>query len=246
MKFDITTFLFQIVNFIVLLFILKRVLYKPVREIIERRRAAVDKTVQDAEKTKQEALELREKYGKEMAGLKDLREQTLERLQEEAMGEKKRLLDKAEEEAGRVMEREKAIFDAEKKRLEAELKDKAIDTACLMTENLLRDLSDEDIHSAVLRRLLKGLGDIAKDLSGMAGKDEEVRIEIASAYPLSAQELEKLGMTLEALLSRKVAIETAVDERLIAGARIRVYDKVYNFSLSGQVDLFRKRLKETV
>lgn len=246
MKFDLTTFLFQIVNFIVLLFILKRVLYKPVREIIERRRAAVDKTVQDAEKTKQEALELREKYGKEMAGLKDLREQTLERLQEEAMGEKKRLLDKAEEEAGRVTEREKAIFDAEKKRLEAELKDKAIDTACLMTENLLRDLSDEDIHSAVLRRLLKGLGDIAKDLSGMAGKDEEVRIEIASAYPLSAQELEKLGVTLEALLSRKVAIETAVDERLIAGARIRVYDRVYNFSLSGQVDLFRKRLKETV
>lgn len=246
MKFDLTTFLFQIANFIVLLFILKRLLYKPVREIIEKRRAAIDKTVQDAEKTRQDALELREKYGEEMARLKDLREQTLERLQEEAMEEKKRLLGKAEEEAGRVVEREKAIFDAERKRLLAELKDEAIDTACVMTENLMKDLSDEDIHKAVFRRLLKGLEEIAKDLSGMGGKDEEIRIEIASAYPLDAEELEKFGKTLESLLSRKVAVDTAIDKNLIAGARMKAYDKVYNFSLSGQVDLFRKRLKETV
>ncbi|MEJ2684384.1 MAG: F0F1 ATP synthase subunit delta, partial [Candidatus Sulfobium sp.] len=240
MKFDLTTFLFQIVNFIVLLFILKRLLYKPVREIIEKRRAAIDKTVQDAEKTRQDALELREKYGEEMARLKDLRAQTLERLQEEAMEEKKRLLGRAEEEAGRVIERDKAIFDAEKKRLQAELKDEAIDTACVMAENLLKDLSDEDIHRAVYRRLLKGLEEIAKDLSGMGGKDEEIRVEIASAYPLGGEELEKFGATLESLLSRKVAVDTAIDENLIAGARIKAYDKVYNFSLSGQVDLFRK------
>ena len=35
MKFDIWTFLFQIINFVVLLFILKRILYRPVKEIIE-------------------------------------------------------------------------------------------------------------------------------------------------------------------------------------------------------------------
>jgi F-type H+-transporting ATPase subunit b len=244
MRFDLTTFLFQIVNFIVLLFILKRLLYKPVREIIEKRRALIEKTVQDAEKTKLDALELREKYQKEMDQLKDVRGQTLERLQQEVMEEKKKMLRTAEEEAGRVIEREKAIFAAEKKRLQTELKDEAVDTACVLAENLLKDLSDEELHKAIFRRLLKGLEETVPDLSGI--KEEPLRLELASAYPLSKEELGKFSATLESLLSRKVIVDTSLDESLIAGTRMKAYDKVYNFSLSGQVDLFRGRLRETV
>jgi F-type H+-transporting ATPase subunit b len=244
MRFDLTTFLFQIINFIVLLFILKRLLYKPVREIIEKRRALIEKTVRDAEKTKQDALELREKYQKEMDQLKDVRGQTLERLQQEVMEEKKKMLRTAEEEAGRVIEREKAIFDAEKKRLQAELKDEAVDTACVLAVNLLKDLSDEELHKAVYRRLLKGLEEIVPDLSGIKG--EPLRLELASAYPLDKEELGRFSATLESLLSRKVIVDTSIDENLIAGTRMKAYDKVYNFSLSGQVDLFRGRLRETV
>jgi F-type H+-transporting ATPase subunit b len=244
MRFDLTTFLFQIVNFIVLLFILKRLLYKPVREIIEKRRALIEKTVQDAEKTKLDALELREKYQKEMDQLKDVRGQILERLQQEVMEERKKMLRTAEEEAGRVIEREKAIFDAEKKRLQTDLKDEAVDTACVLAENLLKDLSDEELHKAIFRRLLKGLEDIVPDLSGI--KEEPLRLELASAYPLSKEELGKFSATLESLLSRKVIVDTSLDESLIAGTRMKAYDKVYNFSLSGQVDLFRGRLRETV
>jgi F-type H+-transporting ATPase subunit b len=246
MKFDLATFLFQIINFIVLLFILKRLLYKPVREIIEKRRALIEKTVQDAGKTKQEALELREKYQKEMAQLKDLRGQTLERLQEEVMEEKKRLLGTAEEEAGRVMEKEKAVFDAEKKRLQTELKEEAIDTVCALAANLLKDLSDEEFHKAIYRKLLTGLEEIVPDLSNITGKNEPLKIELASAYPLNGEELGKFSATLESLLSRKVIVTTSLDENLIAGTRMKAYDKVYNFSLSGQVELFRRRLKETV
>jgi F-type H+-transporting ATPase subunit b len=244
MRFDLTTFLFQIVNFIVLLFILKRLLYKPVREIIEKRRALIEKTVQDAEKTKKEARELREKYQKEMDRLKEARGQALERLQQEVMEEKKKLMRTAEEETGRVMEREKAIFDAEKKRLRTELKDEAVDTACVLAENLLKDISDEELHKAIYRRLLKGLEEIVPDLSGI--KDEPLRLELASAYPLSKEELGKFSSTLESLLSRKVSVATSIDKKLIAGTRMKAYDKVYNFSLSGQLDLFRGRLRETV
>lgn len=246
MKFDLTTFLFQIVNFIVLLFILKRLLYKPVKEIIEKRRAMIENTVKDAEKTRQDALDLRGKYEEEMAKLKDLRNQTLEKLQEEALLERKRLLGKAEEEAGRVLEKGKAVLEAEKKKLQLEIKERSIDTACTMAVNLLGDLTDEELHKAVYRKLLDGLDGIAADLSAKAGKDESLRLELASAYPLSEEELQKFSRNLESLLSRKADVRTVIDDHLIAGARINAYDRVYNFSLSGQVDLFRRRLKETV
>ena len=178
--------------------------------------------------------------------MKDLRQQTLEKLQEEALEEKKRLLGTAREEAGRLIEKEKAVFDAEKKRLQLEIKDEAIDTACVMGASLLKDLSDEELHKAAYRRLLEELEKIAPDLSNMAGKDEALNLELASAYPLSGEEVERVSATLRSHLARKVTVKALTDKDLIAGARIRAYDKVYNFSLSGQMDLFRKRLKETV
>jgi F-type H+-transporting ATPase subunit b len=245
MKFDLTTFVFQVINFIVLLFILKRLLYKPVREIIETRRGLVAKTVQDAEKTKQDALELKEKYQNEIDTLKDVRAEAMEKLQKEVMAEKKRLIARAGEEAGAVMERERAVLDVEKKRLGEELKERAVDAACTFALHLLKDISDEQLHRALCGRLLKGLGEIASDLGDMKRGGGPLPVEFAAAYPFDRDALAELRQGLESLLSRKVAITSTVDETLIAGAKIKTCDRVYDYSLSGQVDLLRARLKET-
>jgi F-type H+-transporting ATPase subunit b len=245
MRFDLTSFLFQIINFVVLLFILKKLLYKPVREIIAQRRGLIAKTVQDAEKAKQDALELKEKYREEMGKLEDLRDQTLETLRKEVMEERKKLIGRAEEEAGKVREKQNAILEAEKRRLYAELKDQAIDTVCIFASRLLKDVSDEALHETLYRKLLKGLEEIVSDLAHIQEKEVPLTIELATAYPLNGEASARFRQTLESLLSRKVTVDTTLDETLIAGTRIKAYDKVYNYSLSGQIDLLRMRLKET-
>ena len=245
MKFDLTTFLFQIINFVVLLFILKKLLYKPVREIIEKRRKLIAITVQDAEKAKQDALELKARYQEEINKLEDLRVRTLEKVQEEVMEERKKLIGRAEEDAANVREKQTAILAAEKKRLQAELKDQAVDTVCIFASRLLKDISDQELHKTIYRRLLKGIGEIVSDLAGMKEQKEPLIVELATAYPLGGEESAQFGQTLESLLSRKVIVTTTLDETLIAGTRIKAYDKVYNYSLSGQVELLKMRLKET-
>ena len=245
MKFDLTTFLFQIINFVVLLFILKKLLYKPVREIIEKRRKLIAITVQDAEKAKQDALELKARYQEEINKLEDLRVRTLEKVQEEVMEERKKLIGRAEEDAANVREKQTAILAAEKKRLQAELKDQAVDTVCIFASRLLKDISDQELHKTIYRKLLKGIGEIVSDLAGMKEQKEPLIVELATAYPLGGEESAQFGQTLESLLSRKVIVTTTLDETLIAGTRIKAYDKVYNYSLSGQVELLKMRLKET-
>jgi F-type H+-transporting ATPase subunit b len=245
MKFDIWTFLFQIINFVVLLFILKRLLYKPIREIMDKRRRIIEKNVEDAEKTKIEAQELKRKYQEEMDKLKDVRILTFEKLQEEVEVERKKLMGRAEEEAGKIIEKERAIFDTEKKRLETELKDKAIDTVCVFASRLLRDISDEELHSAIYRKLLKEVERITSDITKIEKKDEPLTIEIITAYELSEEKLKGLQKTIESLISRKVNINQTIDKNLIAGIKIKVYDMVYDSSLSGQIDSLKLRLKGT-
>ncbi len=245
MKFDIWTFLFQIINFVVLLFILKRLLYKPIREIMDKRRRIIEKNVEDAEKTKMEAQELKKKYQEEMDKLKDIRILTFEKLQEEVEVERKKLMGRAEEEAGKIIEKERAIFDTEKKRLETELKDKAIDTVCVFASRLLRDISDEELHSAIYRKFLKEVERIASDITKIEKKDEPFTIEIITAHELSEEELKGLQKTMESLVSRKVDINQTIDKDLISGIKIKVYDMVYDSSLSGQIDSLKLRLKGT-
>jgi F-type H+-transporting ATPase subunit b len=46
MQFNWSTFAFQIVNFLILVFILHKVLYKPITNIIAKRRAAIEEKIQ--------------------------------------------------------------------------------------------------------------------------------------------------------------------------------------------------------
>jgi F-type H+-transporting ATPase subunit b len=243
MKFDIWTFLFQIINFVVLLFILKRILYKPVKEIMEKRRGIIEKTIEDAEKTKKEALELKEKHQEEMNKIKELQVRMTENMKNEVEEEKKRLLMEAEKEAANILERERALFETEKKRFETELRGKVIDTVTIFTMNLLKDISDKELHKGIYRRFLHDLGGITSNIS--AKDDESVIIELISAYPVKEEELLEVREAMESHLSKKVAINAQIDKTLIAGLKIKINDMVYDSSLLGQINSLTSRLKET-
>jgi len=243
MKFDIWTFLFQIINFVVLLFILKRILYKPIKEIMEKRRGLIEKTIKDAEKTKKEAQELKEKHQEEMNKIKELQVRMTENMKNEVEEEKKRLLMEAEKEAAKILERERALFETEKKRFETELKGKVIDTVTVFAMNLLKDISDEELHKGIYRRFLYDLGGI---ISNISAKDSaSVTVDLISAYPVDEEELIELQKAMESHLSKKVTIDTKIDKTLIAGLKIKVNDTVYDSSLLGQINSLTSRLKET-
>ena len=48
MEMDWSTFILEIINFLILVWILKRFLYRPILEVIARRREGVEKTLSEA------------------------------------------------------------------------------------------------------------------------------------------------------------------------------------------------------
>jgi F-type H+-transporting ATPase subunit b len=244
MKFDIWTLLFQIINFFVLLFILKRLLYKPVKEIIEKRKEMIEKKLKKAHETESEALELRKKTEEELKKLAEHKVQALEKIRLEAEDEKKMLIAEAEKDARAVIEKEKALFDLEKRKLNAELRDRAVDTVSVFASNLLRDLSDKDIHKSIIKRLLQEFDKIAADVKALKGEENKITIDLTTAYPIEEEELENIRSSLESSVLRKVSIITTVDNALIGGIKLRLQDLVYDFSLAGQIEALKTRLKE--
>lgn len=244
MKFDLWTFFFQVINFAVLFFILKKLLYKPIREIILKRRDMVTKTIEDAEKTKKEAEEIKAKYLSEMQGLEETRAQALEDIRLEAARERESLLSESRKEAEKLIEKEKMLFEEEKKRFEADLKSSAIESVAIFSENLMKGIADAELHSAIVRRAIHDMGLFAPEIAGKKRGTEALNLDIAVAYPLTDKELREIKNLLEATIGEMVNINIALEQGLIAGIRTKMYDKIYDFSLKGQIELFKESLRE--
>ncbi len=243
MKFNIWTFLFQIINFVVLLYILKRLLYRPVRQILEKRRDSIRKSMEDAEKVMNEARELKERHEQELRELDERKVRMLDEMRQKVLEEKKKLMLEAEKEAGTRVEKAMALFEVEKSGFERGLKEQAVEMVQLFSANILRDIADEELHRSLWRRFLGELGPIAGEIAERGAREDAIEIGLVSAYPTTAEEIGALRGALEGRLGKTVTINPEVDAMLIAGVRLRTRDMVYDSSLVGQVEAFGSRLK---
>lgn len=154
MQISLPQIIAAIVNFFVLLAILKVFLYKPVFNMLEARKAEIDQNLSEAERARKEAGELKKQYEVE---LKEANTKAQAIINEAtALGEKNRtdLIAEARAEITRLNERAKADIaretDQAAQRLKAEVANIAIDAA----ESVLKREVSQAEHEQVLDQFI--------------------------------------------------------------------------------------------
>ncbi|WP_256201370.1 ATP synthase F0 subunit B [Thermoanaerobacter thermocopriae] len=79
--FNIWTFIFTIINILVLYYILKRLLFKPVTQFLEDRENKIKSSLEEAEREKQEAYNLKAKYEEILQNADNEKKAIIERAQ---------------------------------------------------------------------------------------------------------------------------------------------------------------------
>jgi F-type H+-transporting ATPase subunit b len=148
----------QIINFLVLLGILYRLLYRPLLAKMEERTAAIKRSLDEAQKARAEAARQQEENAARLRQAHQeaavIREQALK----EAAEEQKRLVDSARAEAQRLVDSARAQLDADVRRVRQELRREVGDLATAVAEKLMRrSLRDED-HRRIVAEAVAGLG----------------------------------------------------------------------------------------
>jgi F-type H+-transporting ATPase subunit b len=243
MKFNVWTFIFQLINFFVLLYILKRLLFKPVRELLEKRRAAEKKAMEDSEKVRRDAVALAEEYKKKQAEFEAVRGGMLASAEEDAEERRKVILKKAEEESKSIVERGEAKLDREIKTAATALKDEVIGNSIAYASAILGGLADENLHGRLLGRLMELTPEMVAEAGRHSNSENGVPVEIVSARAVPEPLLEKIRKEFEAIPFKKITVSSRVDATLVAGAVLRVFDKVYDASLKGQISSFGQKLR---
>jgi F-type H+-transporting ATPase subunit b len=146
----------QGVNFLILLLILQRLLYRPFLAKMEERTQAIQKSLDEAQAARAEAARQQEENAARLraahAEAAAIREQALK----EAAEEQKRLVDAARTESQRLVETAKAQMDADVRRAREELRREVGELATAVAEKLVRrSLRDEDHRRIVADAIAK-------------------------------------------------------------------------------------------
>lgn len=153
------TCLFTLVNLFILYKFMKKLLFKPVQNMIDSRQKEIDDLYADAGRSKAEAETLKAQYEGQLSEANAERERILKAAHQRALQQQETMLREAQEQAARTLKRADDQIELEKKQARNELKNEVSDMAVQIAGAVLaRDVKPAE-HEALIDSFIDGLGD---------------------------------------------------------------------------------------
>jgi F-type H+-transporting ATPase subunit b len=165
------TFFFELLCFIVILWILWKKVLPRISDAIEKRQATIKQQFEDAQKAKSEAEKARKEYQDALAETR----KEISRLRDEANQEKAQIIEEARStartEATAVAEQERAKLATERQQVLMSLRNEIGELAFTLSEKIVHEsLRDEDRQRRLVDDFIAGVGATAEAETTHAGR----------------------------------------------------------------------------
>jgi F-type H+-transporting ATPase subunit b len=224
MHFDPWTLGLQAANFLVLLWLLHRFLYRPVLAIIAQRQAEAAKLTGEVQAQKQAIEAQRQALEREQAELAAQRETALTAAREAVEAERKTLLAKAHAEAEAVRAEAGKSFERERAEIVASVGRDAARLAVAIATRLLGEVPAGELQARMLDQICEDVGALpAETRRRMAERltDRQDTPQVVTATPLDAAAAARFTERLGAALGAPASPAFQVDPALIVGVELR-------------------------
>ncbi|MGE5194404.1 MAG: F0F1 ATP synthase subunit delta [Deltaproteobacteria bacterium] len=238
MTFNLWTFLLEAFNFLVLAWVLHRLLYRPLREAIDRRREAHERAQAEAEKARDQARALQEQLQAQIADLDRQRQETLRQAHEQAAAERQRMLNDAGQAVQQRQEASRTALAREREETLKALRTEVIAQAVDLARRLLSEAASIALDSQLTSRLVESLRqcpDADREELRRVWNPQDVAV-LETAGDLDGGAVEQVTGAVAALLGQPVSLTVARQPSLISGARLRLGGRVWDASVAGQLD----------
>jgi len=243
-----STFTLEIINFLVLLWILKHFFYKPVLNVISTRQANIVEKIDSTLEKEKAAKTLIEQYNNRLHVWQKEKQEAQQALQDEIAHKRSELLKKMHD----SMEAERQKLAAqEQERLQnfsRNIEAKAFEHAAIFASKLLSRLASAELEARIAHLVLEDLASLPlEQMQALRESFDQSQksVEIQSAYALSEALRDKFKHSLSSLLKSEIAIETKQEPGLISGLRITIGTWRFEASLAEELKMFRQ-LSEAV
>ncbi|MCB9691167.1 MAG: F0F1 ATP synthase subunit delta [Alphaproteobacteria bacterium] len=242
MQIDLLTFLFELVNFLVLAVVLQRLVYRPIAASIAARREEIASSRAETARKLAEVEQRAADLAARDRDLDRLRESIVAEATAAAATEKARLLLQAREDAAAERKRVEALLDTERDVALGWVREAAVDEGAKVAGRMLLELAPEAAHDALVARLMEAL---ASDSRLQPHGSTGVTAEATFARFPPTEAVDALRSLLEARLG-PVHLSVQEDTSLGAGVTLQVQDRLFDASVAGQLDLLKENARHAL
>ncbi|HAT7823889.1 TPA: hypothetical protein JAZ56_03230 [Legionella pneumophila] len=245
MELSWTTFSLEIINFLILLWILKRFLYAPIQKTMLERKKRVQEQLANAATLHEEAKQLQTTYENRLTDWQQ-EKATLQNEWHEAM-EQWKLEERLRFETQLSQEKEQ-IFSHEMQRASTIIENNAKEAFLLagkFAEKLLIPFADAHLEEKIIEKTIDELHHfpVEKWPWGNIISEEET-VSIQSAYPIKEHQKQRLLQAIEQLVPQTLKIHFTENPKLLAGLTLQMGPMCLQANLRDELKFFTETKNE--
>ncbi|MBI5438120.1 MAG: F0F1 ATP synthase subunit delta [Nitrosomonadales bacterium] len=246
MDFDWPTFFLEIINFLILVWILKRFLYRPILGVVARRRAGIEKAMADARRIEAEARELRQQNERCLAQWGEEKEAAQTRLREELAAERERLMAGLEISVAEERERRRVLDERQQVEFKRAIEEQGIAQGAAFSARLLSRLATPELEARLYALLLEDLHSLrAEDKRAVADAAAApgLQLKVQSAFALDEGRRAELVRVLAEVTGKALPVEYRKNPELLAGFQVSIGPWVLHANLRDELKFFSGALR---
>jgi F-type H+-transporting ATPase subunit b len=235
MLIDWFTVVAQAVNFIILVWLLKRFLYKPILDAIDAREKRIELELADADAKKAEALKERDAFLRKNEAFDGQRAALFSAAETEANAERRRLLDEARRAADALSVKRQQSLISDARDLRRAIGERTQNEVFAIARKALMDLATttlEERMGDVFVRRLREIEGPAKAALAEALKAASGPALVRSAFELPAEQRAAIQMALDEICSAKIHLRFETAPELVAGIELAGDGQKVGWSIS--------------
>lgn len=249
MQIDWFTFGAQLVNFLILIGLLRRYLYGPVMDAMDEREHNINARLEEARERREAARQKAEEYEAMQEAFEAERDERWHEVEEAAEERRRALIDEAREEVEHLARAWRESLKQERETFLQTLSERAVEETVALTRRVLRDLANAELEAQALGRFVEHLAHLEGDERGAledAFAASEGQATVRSAFGLSDDQVDRIREALRDYSPADLDLQVETDDALGIGVAVRVGDRKVAWTLerylTDLVDRVRERL----
>ncbi len=239
MQIDWFTLTAQVVNFLVLVWLLKHFLYGRIIQAMNDREARIVSRLEEAARQQEEAEQEAQRYRKRKEELDAQREEVLERARENAEARRQQLVEEARQEVEQVRVHWFESLQQEKAQFLQDLSEQAGQRVFEIVRRALKDLASAELQQMMIATFLERIRNLEpseRELMAEAIRTSDREAEFRSAFPVAPEMRERITQNLREQLEDGVVVRFEVEPALGCGIELYAHSHRLAWNLESYLE----------
>jgi F-type H+-transporting ATPase subunit b len=237
----------QALNFLILVWLLKRFLYKPILNALDAREKRIAKELADANSQRAEAEKKRKEYEQRNEKFDQQREELLSEAKENAKAERQRLLEEARQAAEDLRGKRQDALTREHQNLRDEITRRTQEEVFAIARKTLADLAGASLEESMadlFSRRLHELEGEAKETLVEALKAASEPTVVRSAFDLPSKQQKLIQKTLKETFSDNIEVRFETAPQVIGGIELVAQGRKVAWSIEDYLASLERSIAE--